>query len=237
MKGPALAKARKVLARQRDQATRRRLHRQQQLRWWLVHGSTRSGTTFLHKAIAASARLHVSDWTLAPAFQLPPQLPHSRFDHARAMRDISANVLDNAPRGGGDVLDLAFKQSWLKPHEYEHLVQIWGPPERTIFCVREPSGYMASATRKFAGHLPTTLLQDWYVESLLDHAIIGGEILHYGPGLETADYRKVLDPLVLPPGKTFEFRFTGSSADDLVTDDMAVAYANFVRQHGLEQPE
>lgn len=183
-------------------------------------------------AIRENARLMVADWVLGPALQLPPELRQTRFDRARARRDTSRNILANARLGGGGPLDLAFKQAWMDDDEYRALVEMWGEPERKIFCYREPSGYMASAVKKFGTTLPVDVLQERYVESLAVYSAIGGDRFEYWDGLDKTDYQSFLAPLVIPDTEDFDFRYSGTSADDLVTPAMKTAYADFQQTHG-----
>lgn len=198
-------------------------------RWWLVYGPARCGTSYMALAIRANARLMVADWVLGPALQLPPELRQTRFDRDRARRDTSRNILANARLGAGGPLDLAYKQAWMDADEYEALVEMWGEPERKIFCYREPSGYMASAMKKFGSTLPVDVLQQRYIESLEVFPVIGGDRFEYHDRLVKSDYQSFLSPLVIPDDERFDFRYSGSSADDLVTPAMEAAYADFTR--------
>ena len=201
-------------------------------RWWLVYGPARSGTSYMVMAIRENARLLVADWVLGPALQLPPELPQTKFDRVRARRDVSRNILANARLGGGGPLDLAYKQAWLDLEEYEALVAMWGEPERKVFCYREPSAYMASATEKFSGILSVETIQERYVESLEVFPLVGGDPFEYHPRLTKEDYVEFLSPLVIPNREEFEFRYSGSQADDLVTPRMREAYEDFTHRHG-----
>lgn len=205
----------------RARVTRRVRARRRSLAWWLVYGPVRSGTTFMMQSIAASARLQVGDWGLRPALGLPPDLPHIHFDRARARADVSRNVLRTATLGGGRALDLVFKCAQLRLDEHAALVEMWGVPERTIFCLREPSGYLASAVRKF----PDVPIEAFRVEYLRDLEVfgeLGGDLFDYTPDLTTGDYRRFLAPLPLATSARFAYR--GATADDLVTSEMVVAY-------------
>ena len=100
---------------------------------------------------------------------------------------------------------------------------MWGPPARTIFCVREPSGYLASAVKKFPD-VDLQAFRDEYVADIAAFEVIGGEPFVYHPGLTTEDYRRFLAPLEIPGGPEHEFTYRGETADHLVTDDMVQAY-------------
>ncbi len=174
-------------------------------------------------AIGANARLRIGDWGLRHGLGLPPDLPHVRFDRERARADFSRNVLANAPSGGGRAIDLVYKSAQLRPDELEALTALWGPPARTIFCVREPSGYMASAIRKFPD-VDVQAFRDEYVADIVAFAEIGGDPFVYHPDLTTEDYRRFLSPLAVPSGPEHEFTYRGDRADHLVTDDMVEAF-------------
>ena len=206
-----------------DRLSRWRLARRRDLDWWLVYGPVRSGTTYMMRLLGSNARVQVSDWGLRHGMGLPPDLPHITFDRARARADFSRNVLSNAPPGGGRTIDLVCKAAQLRPDEFEVLVEMWGPPARKIFCVREPSGYMASATRKFpdvdVGHLRAQ-----YVDDLAAFEVIGGDPFFYEPGLTVEDYRRFLEPIPVPDDPRYDFAYQGSTADHLVTADMVDAF-------------
>lgn len=173
--------------------------------------------------IAANARLRVGDWGLRHGLGLPPDLPHVRFDRRRARADFSRNVLSNAPAGGGRAIDLVYKSAQLRPHEFEALVEMWGKPERLIFCVREPSGYLASACRKFP-EVDVQAFRDEYVRDIETFEDLGGDLFVYRPSLTTADYRRFLAPLEIPTGPEYDFVYQGSTADELVTEEMVTAF-------------
>lgn len=210
-------------------AARWRLARRRDLRWWLVYGPVRSGTTFMMNAIGANARLRIGDWGLRHGLGLPPDLPHIRFDRDRARADFSRNVLANAPAGGGDAIDLVYKSAQLRPDELEAVTELWGPPQRMIFCVREPSGYLASAVKKFPG-VDIQAFRDEYVADIAAYEAIGGDAFTYHPGLTTEDYRRFLRPLVLPAGPDHEFTYRGETADHLVTPEMVAAFERVSRR-------
>lgn len=218
-----------------DQLVRRRLARRGQLRWWLIYGPVRSGTTYMMRSIAANARLQVGDWGLRFALGLPPDLPHVQFDRERARTDVSRNVLLNAPSGGGRAIDLVYKSAQLRPEEHSALLAMWGVPERTIFCVREPSGYMASAVRKF----PEVDVDAFRVEYLRDieaYDTIGGEVFVYSPGLTTEAYQSFLAPLTVPPDDSYSFVYQGSTADELVSEEMRQAFQALLQRAAVQPP-
>lgn len=200
-----------------------RLARRRDLTWWLVYGPVRSGTTFMMSAVGANARLRIGDWGLRHGLGLPPDLPHIRFDRERARSDFSRNVLSNAPSGDGRAIDLVYKSAQLRPDELDALTELWGSPARIIFCLREPSGYLASALKKFPD-VAVQAFRDEYVADIAAYEVIGGDLFDYHAGLTTEDYRRFLLPLDLPTGPDHEFVYRGESADHLVTADMVEAY-------------
>lgn len=159
--------------------------------------------------------------------QLTPRDAHIRFDRARALRDISRNVLANAPNGGGRVLDLAFKQADLAAEDYQPLVEMWGPPQRTFFCFREPAACMASAIRKFP-NVDLRELQEGYIRSFDVYRTVGGEPFEYHSGLHLDDYARLLAPLEV--GSHFRFHYQGTSAPEFVTPEMRCAWEDFRRE-------
>lgn len=219
--------------RLRQFAARTPLRWKTRLNWWLIHGPMRTGTSYMACAAATCARLTVSDWGLGDMLKLVPDHPHIRLDRARALRDISRNILDNADAGGGTTLDLVFKQASLYRPEYERLVEMWGEPSRTVFCFREPEGYMASAARKFTDSHTIGHLQAEYVTLLRNYPRIGGDRFEYSETLRTRDYIEFLRPLPIRAECIRPFAFRGERAPELVTDEMRETFRRF-RQDNLE---
>lgn len=181
--------------------------------------------------MAGTAALRmVGDWGLSSLLRLTPEYPYITFDHDRALRDISNNILDNACAGGGTKLDLVFKQAGIEVHEYQALVRMWGPPARVIFCVREPSGYIASAVKKFP-YFTLSYLQDAYVGALARYEEIGGDIFEYSDSLTTQHYMDFLSPLIAADSIKEQLRFKGGYDAMSVTDDMWSAYHVFKNRY------
>ncbi len=227
-------RARQWLARKSSgqRQVRRELQRKSGLNWWLVYGPPRSGTSYMMEWIKTCSTLWVSDWSLGILFEPIPRWLAFRsdpahgfiaFDHARFLRDLSRNILDNAYTGGGNQLDLLYKQANMRPNEHHTLVQMWGPPQRAIFCLREPSGYMASAARKFA-HASREQLQRMYIRSVEGYQEIGGDLFEYGPGLSDSDYVAFLQPLDFERKRLPAFRFRGAQDHDSTSEEMWQAY-------------
>lgn len=215
---------------QRD--TRRTLGQTERLRWWLVYGATRSGTSYMYDLIRQCARLHISDWGLGTilaathhwqTFRSYVDHDYILFDWERLLRDLSANIVDNAYAGTGDQLDLVYKQATLEPDEYPALVSMWGPPERSIMCLREPAGYMASAVRKFP-MASVEGLQEAYVKSLSAFWQAGGDLFEYKPDLTTEDYVGFLSPLRFEGLRLTPFVYRGEQHFENVSDAMWEAY-------------
>jgi len=192
------------------------------LKWWLVYGPVRTGTSLMLRTIASRSRLYVSDWCLGNMLQLSADYDYVRFDRARALNDISRNLLNNAYAGGGQTLDLAFKQANFRAYEYEPLTRMWGAPERVIFCFREPGGYIASAIKKFPA-VSIDGLQKMYVAAMKTFETVGGDSFEYHDGLTGDDYRRFMPSLDLHDGAV-KFRYGGERLEEHTTDAMWDAY-------------
>ncbi len=206
-----------------DRTLRKRLNRAPHLRWWLIYGPARCGTTLLFRMLAANARLQISDWGLGPVLQGPPEQDRIPLDRPRLWADVCANAIDNARRGTGTTLDVAYKSAEMRLHEYTALCHVWGEPERRILCFRAPDSYISSAVEKFP-HRSLAELQQSYIDSLNEYSRIGGEAFEYHPGLSNADYDALIAPLEAPDDARTTFRYSGNTAAELVTDAMQLAY-------------
>ena len=211
---------------------RRALKRKAELRWWLVYGPPRSGTSYIFQLIRACTVLCVSDWGLAPVLNTvpgwlkirsAPDFGYIRFDYGRFLKDISNNILDNAYDGHGSQVDLVYKQATLGPNEYEVLVKMWGEPARIIFCLRKPAGYIASAVKKFV-YDSVEHLQQVYVDSVDSYLQIKGDVFEYAQDLTVADYTFFLQPLNFEGKRLAPFRHTGEQKHEHTTEDMWSAY-------------
>ena len=216
----------------RKRMARERVRRKRGLTWWLIYGPPRAGTTYMHRLLETCDVLHVSDWGLDSILSPIPawlqyysaaEFDYIRFDRDRLLHDISRNILDNAYMGNGVQLDLVYKQATLGPSEYEALVQMWGEPERAIFCLREPAGYIASARKKFVyGSLER--LQQIYVDSITSYLHIGGDLFEYRPDLTVSDYTSFLQPLSFEGKRLPTFEFRGVQEPENTTDIMWNCY-------------
>jgi len=216
--------------RTRDRLIKYQLKRKRQLHWWLVYGPARTGTTFMWRLILECSRLGVSDWglvTLLNHFSTAPHYEQSRFDKARALEDISRNILDGAVKGSGSELDLVYKQSHLESGEYDTLRRMWGEPGRIIFCLRDPAGYMASAAKKYP-EFSNAHLQERYMSQLLEYSKIGGDIFEYMQKLRLENYTSFLQPLNVADSER-KFTFKGNYDHENATQDMWVAFHDLQR--------
>lgn len=198
------------------------------LRWWLVWGPVRSGTTLMADLVAEHARWEISDWGLAAALTAPQSPYPASYDPARARRAVLAEALASCRRPHGGVVDLVYKQANLREPELEALTSVLGPPERSIFCLREPAAFMRSATRKFPDVDLDNLRRYNYVGTLAELERLGGEVFLYHPEVTGAEYAAFLEPLPISAAAQASVRYTGSAAPDLVTDEMKEAYERVV---------
>lgn len=153
-----------------------------------------------------------------------------RLDQDRFLSDLAANMYATAQLSGGKQIDLVFKQANTSVEEYQSLVGMFGEPARRIFCLREPSGYIASARKKF-GDETLNHRQFSYVKSLGIFDTIGGDVIEYGDNLTTAKIAAFLEPLDLGDTAT-EFKFAGKTEPEHVTPKMKQAYDDFKARHG-----
>jgi hypothetical protein len=220
-------------ARRRDRLARHRTKEKKALRWWLVYGAARTGTTYMVNLMAQRSQFKVSDWCLSNILKLTPPFDYIRFDRRRALKDISDNILDNAARGPNQDLDLAFKQCQLEYPEYERLVEMWGRPDRIIFCFRQPAGCISSSEKHFVGELyiPIPRLQERYIQQFETYKKIGGDPFEYGPHCTLDTYLHFLDPLRIDASRCKPFLYKGEDQDELTTHEMWQAFREFKEQH------
>jgi hypothetical protein len=216
-----------------DRRARNKLKRKPMLRWWLVYGAARTGTTYMVNLVGRRAQLKVSDWCLGHMLRLTPPFDYVRFDNDRALGDISDNILDNAARGPHHDIDLAFKQCQLEYPEYERLIQMWGRPERIIFCYRQPAACIASSTKHFSGdlHVSIARLQERYVQQFECYKQIGGDPFEYGPQCGLEGYLDFLEPLPIEASSCKPFLYQGEDNDEFTTTEMWNAFNDFKQQH------
>jgi len=204
--------------------------RLKKLKWWTIYGPGSSGTSLMYRIVTHWARLGVSDWCLRDILKLVPERPYIRFDKKRALRDISSNILDNAHHCGGRHLDFVFKQACLAESEFARLVEMWGKPQRIIFCLREPAAYMASASRRWP-EWPVEYLRSMYIDTLTAYEKIGGDIFEYHPGLTIEDYISFVN-LPKPVNINEKFTCKESRNPEPADPEMLAAYEDFRKKHG-----
>jgi hypothetical protein len=213
-----------------------------ELKWWLIYGPPRTGTSYMLRLVRTCSVLYVSDWGLAPILvpipnwldlRSSPEFDYIKFDTERFLRDISDNILANAYRGEGDQLDLVYKQANLDSMQYRVFVKMWGPPERRIFCLREPAGYIASARKKFV-HESLDRLQEMYVTSIDRYEGIGGDVFEYNPESSVSDYVSFLEPLNFEGKHIPPFHYKGQCDRELTRQDMWVAYRRLAESHSYQ---
>lgn len=149
------------------------------------------------------------------------------LDVDRYLSDLSDNMHENAKNGWGRQIDLVYKQANSSVQEYRYLVDMFGPPARSLFCMRAPGGFMASATKKFdtkEGHLRYA-----YIKSFELYEETGGDILHYGPHLTRENVASYLEAINFPRNaitseRLNTFRYTGSEDYDGCSPEMYGAY-------------
>lgn len=176
-----------AIAYRRFQEVPLRMIGRSQIKWLLLFGPTRCGTSLMLDMVQSGALRTVGDWNLGQLLQATQSDSYVEFDRQRALRDIGRNVLLNAFQGSGTTLDLAYKQANLSPQEHLALVDMWGPPGDQIFCLREPTGYMRSARRKWPNATPEDLTVS-YLNTLRDYEAIGGRIFEYSRAVTRQDY-------------------------------------------------
>lgn len=174
--------------------------------------------------VAGQARWAVSDWGLARALTPPQSATPAGYDRDVPRRALLTEVLAAATTGRRGPLDLVYKQANLRADEHAALVELLGPPERTIFCLRDPAGFARSAVRKFPDVPVEHLLHENYIGTIEEHARLGGEVFLYHPDVTGEDYAAFLRPLGLTEAQRSTVRYSGSEAPELTTPAMWEAF-------------
>jgi hypothetical protein len=198
------------------------------LRWWLVYGPVRSGTTLMADFASGHSRWEVSDWGLHAALTEPLSQPPAGYDPRRPRRALLAEVLAACGTGHSGRLDLVYKQANLRAKEHDILVDLIGPPERRIYCLRDPASFMGSAVRKFPDIDLDNLREINYIGTSQEHARIGGEVFLYHPAVTGDDYADFLRPLTISAEQRASVQYSGSAAPELTTDPMWAEYHRLV---------
>lgn len=198
-------------------------------KWIFIYGPPRTGSTYLLRQIRNHSIHSVSDWGLGlilkPFISMPGGIDKQKF-----LEDLRRNLLSRSKRNSGGHFDLVLKAANGNLEEFECYKEMFGLPERIIFTIREPSGYMSSAHKKFPEKtLPH--LQRSYLRMMTLYHSIGGEILDYSDSLSTKSYLSFLLPLRFSKGEIERFQYKGSKADHLVKEKMIVAYRKFIQKN------
>lgn len=156
------------------------------------------------------------------------------IDKDRIVRDLAENISDNARTGWGRGLEFVFKQAKCSRTTYDYLVDMFGPPSRSLFCMREPAGYMASAEKKF-DQVTRERLQAAYLRSFDLFEQIGGDVFEYGPAQSAAKLNVYLEAIAFPKNDVTDerlaaFAYSGTQKPDLVTPAMQSRYDRFTAE-------
>ena len=199
------------------------------LHWVYIYGPPRTGSTYLLRQFRKKAIHSVSDWGLGMILKPFVYMPGG-IDKNRLLKDLSENLLHRSRKNKTGEIELVLKAANANFEEYQCYNQMFGLPARTIFTVREPSGYMSSARKKFPEE-SIAFLQKSYLKMLVLYSRIGGEIIDYNSTLDQEFYRKFLLPLKYKYGELESFEFKGKKADHLVKEKMIVAYRKFIQKN------
>ena len=159
--------------------------------WWFIHGACRTRTTYMLDLFNLNTLKFASDPGLGRVLNNAEQVVGLNLD--RYLSDLSDNTHENAKNGWGRQIDVTYKQANSSIKEYRHLVSMFGPPSRSLFCMRAPSGFMTSATKKFDAH--PAQLRDAYIKSFDLYTETGGDMLHYGPHLTRGHVESYLEAI------------------------------------------
>lgn len=199
--------------------------------WWFIHGAGRTGTTYMLNLFNSNAAKFASDPGLARVLHQAELV--IGLDVDRYLADLSDNMHENAKNGWGRQIDLVYKQANSSVQEYRYLVSMFGPPARSLFCMRAPGGFMASAMKKFdakEGHLRYN-----YIKSFELYAETGGDILHYGPHLTREKVQSYMEAIDFPRNaitseRLNTFRYTGTEDESRVSPEMHTAYRKCIAE-------
>ena len=199
--------------------------------WWFIHGAGRTGTTYMLGLFNSNALKFASDPGLAKVLHQAESVIGLDLD--RYLEDLSDNMHENAKNGWGRQIDLVYKQANSSIMEYRYLVSMFGPPARSLFCMRAPGGFMKSATKKFDA--APAQLRDAYIKSFDLYAEAGGDILHYGPHLTQDNVASYLEAISFPRNaitseRLNTFRYTGTEDDKLGSPEMHTAYRKCIAE-------
>ena len=176
------------------------------IRWWLIHGFERSGTSLMLRTVAKQARHVISDWGLKKlAFAICGE-KHGNWSTDRTIQFFARELLFSSRTPHDGRLDLVVKQAGLQVAEFELFCRMWGKPERKLFCLREPRHAIESARRKFP-HVSLIDHCERYCRQANVLTEVGGDVFTYSPSVRAEDYVSFLSPLsVEPPELSFSAR-------------------------------
>lgn len=157
-------------------------------KWIYVYGLPRSGTTYFYHQLMQHAKLGVSDYDLGkfiPAMKHYQGSDYIPIDSSDIIDFLRNQIRLKGAPGGGSSFDFIVKQVYTTKEEFDLICSIMGSkPEHSFFLFREPEGWYASAIKKF--NLDQEGALKMYQNSIQSFQEIGGEVIEYGPGLETA---------------------------------------------------
>lgn len=197
--------------------------------WWFIHGAGRTGTTYMLNLFNSNAAKFASDPGLARVLHQAELVIGLDLD--RYLADLSDNIHENAKNGWGRQIDMIYKQANSSVQEYRYLVSMFGPPTRSLFCIRAPGGFMASAMKKFDATVGQ--LRYNYVKSYELYEETGGDILHYGPHLTRENIASYLEAIDFPRNaitseRLNTFKWTGVEDEEFCSIEMYTAYREFI---------
>jgi hypothetical protein len=153
--------------------------------WVFIYGVPRSGTTYVLQEFMKLSKRGIGDWELKCLLPGMDEIAKSGwidFNLDRFSQDISRNVLDFSPPGGGNVFDITVKQIRTNKAEYELYTSMFGcEPQIRIFLFREPDSWMPSAIKKYG--ISEEECASLYKESLEAYDSIGGYVIEYNNNL------------------------------------------------------
>ncbi len=199
------------------------------LKWIYVYGPPRTGSTYLLRQIRNKAIHSVSDWGLGMILQPFAQMPGG-IDKSRFLQDLAENLLRRSRKRETGEIDLVLKAANSNLEEFECYLKMFGPPQRIFFTIREPAGYMSSASKKFPDK-KIDFLQASYLRMLALYPSIGGDVLNYSENLCPADYRRLLLPLNFEEDEIEPFEYRGTRTEHLVHGEMRSAYEEFLQKN------
>ena len=199
------------------------------MKWIFIYGPPRTGSTYLLRLIREVCNCSVSDWGLG-AILKPFVETVGGIDKERFLQDLAKNLIDSSKIRNNQEIDLVIKSANGNTEEFRCYQKMFCEPMRIIFTIREPSSYMASATKKFPDS-ELESLQTCYERMLDIYSEIGGDIFNYHANLTTQEYLDFLKPLDLNKGKIEDFNYNGIKADHLTTAQMITKYHSFLSRN------